>query len=105
MYGGMPDAMVREVKHLPPLIELHGEADRNVPPAKGEELVKLAKAIGVEAEYIGYPGKPHGFDFSDNDPMIPHALRPVLGFFDARLITAPPTPTPDSPRTPPAAQP
>ncbi|HEX9470045.1 MAG TPA: dienelactone hydrolase family protein [Bradyrhizobium sp.] len=105
MYGGMPDAMVREVKHLPPLIELHGEADRNVSPAKGEELVKLAKAIGVEAEYIGYPGKPHGFDFSDNDPMIPDALGRVVGFFEARLITATPTPAPDSPRTPPAAQP
>ena len=40
MYGGVPDAMASQVKHLPPLIELHGDADRNVPFAKGEELVK-----------------------------------------------------------------
>jgi carboxymethylenebutenolidase len=105
MYGGMPDAMVPEVKHLPPLIELHGEADRNVPPAKGEELVKLAKAIGVEAEFVGYPGKTHGFDFSDNDPMTADALARVVGFFEARLLTATPTPASDSPRTPPTAQP
>lgn len=69
LYGGMPDTMVSEVKHLPPLIELHGTADRNVPPAKGEELVKLGKAVGTEAEYIVYPGRHHGFDFSDTDPM------------------------------------
>jgi carboxymethylenebutenolidase len=105
MYGGMPDAMVPEVKHLPPLIELHGEADRNVPPAKGEELVKLGKAIGVEAEFVGYPGKTHGFDFSDNDPMTADALGRVVRFFEARLLTATPIPASDSPRTPPAAQP
>jgi len=61
--------MVSEVKHLPPLIELYGTADRNVPPAKGEELVKLGKAVGTEAEFIVYPGRHHGFDFSDTDPM------------------------------------
>jgi hypothetical protein len=37
----MPNAMVA-VKHMPALLEIHGEADRNVPVAKGEELVKLA---------------------------------------------------------------
>ena len=85
LYGGMPDAMVSEIKHLPPLIELHGTADRNVPPAKGEELVKLGKAIGAEAEYIVYPGRPHGFDFSDTDPMTAEALDRVVRFFESRL--------------------
>ena len=42
MYGGMPDAIVAQVKHMPPLVELHGEADRNVPLASGGELVNLA---------------------------------------------------------------
>ena len=27
LYGGMPDATVAKVKHLPPTIELHGDAD------------------------------------------------------------------------------
>jgi carboxymethylenebutenolidase len=45
MYGGIPDAMVAEVKHMPPLIELHGEADRSVPLTKGEELVRIAKRL------------------------------------------------------------
>ena len=85
LYGGMPDAMVSDVKHLPPLIDLHGNADHNVPFAKGEELVKLGKAVGAEAEFVAYPGKPHGFDFSDNDPMAADAIDRVVRFFEARL--------------------
>jgi len=85
LYGGMPDAMVSEVKHLPPLIELHGAAERNVSPAKGAELVKLGKAIGADAEFVVYPGKEHGFDFSDTDPMTADAIDHVVRFFESRL--------------------
>ena len=85
LYGGMPDATVPQVKHLPPLIELHGEADRNVPIARGEELVKLAKTVGAEAEFVGYPGRGHGFDFSDTDPMTADAIGRVVGFFEVRF--------------------
>lgn len=63
MYGGMPGAMLPQVKHVPPLIELHGEADDNVPLAKGEELVKLAKVVGAPAEQVTYPGRGQGVDF------------------------------------------
>jgi carboxymethylenebutenolidase len=85
LYGGMPDAMVSQVRHLPPLIESHGEADTNVQLAKGEELVKLGKAIGAEAEFVTYPGRHHGFDFSDTDPMTADAVSRVTKFFEARL--------------------
>jgi carboxymethylenebutenolidase len=85
LYGGMPDAMASEVRHLPPLIELHGEAHRNVPLAQGEQLVKLGKAVGAEAELVAYPGRAHGFDFSDSDPMAADAIGRVVRFFEARL--------------------
>jgi carboxymethylenebutenolidase len=85
LYGGMPDKIAPEVKHLPPLLELHGDADRNVPFARGEELVKLAKAAGGQAELIAYPGKGHAFDFSDSDPMATDAVDRVVRFFQARL--------------------
>jgi carboxymethylenebutenolidase len=85
MYGGMPDAMVPEVKHLPPLVELHGDADRNVPLAKGQELVKLAKAVGSQAEQVTYPGREHGFDFSDTDPMTADAIARITRFFQSEL--------------------
>ena len=88
LYGGMPDAMVSRVKHLPPLIELHGEADQNVPFASGRELVKLGKSVGADAEQVAYPGKPHGFDFSDSDPATADAVSRVVGFFTARLLAA-----------------
>jgi carboxymethylenebutenolidase len=86
LYGGMPDAMVSQTKRLPPLIALHGEADRNVPLAKGEELVKLGKALGAEAELVTYPNRQHGFDFSDTDPMTADAIERVIRFFQARLL-------------------
>jgi carboxymethylenebutenolidase len=85
LYGGIPSAMVSEVKHLPPLLALHGEADQNVSPAEGENLVKLAKSVGVEAEFVTYPGRRHGFDFSDTDPMAADAVGRVVRFFETRF--------------------
>jgi carboxymethylenebutenolidase len=85
LYGGMPDAMTAKVKHLPPLIVLHGEEDRNVPIAEGRQLVELGKIAGAEAEFVPYPGKAHGFDFSDTDPATPDAIDRVTRFFQRRL--------------------
>jgi len=81
----MPDATVPQVKHPPPLIELHGEADRNVSIAEGKELVRLGKTVGAEAEFVSYPGRGHGFDFSDTDPMTADAIGRVVGFFEVRF--------------------
>ncbi len=85
LYGGLPDAIASEVRHLPPLLELHGEADSNVPLREGERLVRLAKAAGGEAEHVTYPGKTHAFDFSDTDPATSDAIGRVTRFFAARL--------------------
>ncbi|QQO37674.1 dienelactone hydrolase family protein [Bradyrhizobium diazoefficiens] len=85
LYGGMPHAMATKVKHLPPLIALHGEADKNVPIAEGRQLVALGKLVGTETEFVPYPGKAHGFDFSDTDPMTQDAIDRVTRFFQAKL--------------------
>jgi carboxymethylenebutenolidase len=85
LYGGMPHAMAAKVKHLPPLIALHGETDRNVPIAEGQQLVALGKSVGAESEFVPYPGKAHGFDFSDTDPMTSDAIDRVTRFFQAKL--------------------
>jgi carboxymethylenebutenolidase len=86
LYGGMPQAMTAKVKHMPPLIALHGDADKNVPIEEGRQLVALAKSVGAETEFVPYPGKAHGFDFSDTDPMTPDAIDRVTKFFQARLV-------------------
>ena len=86
LYGGMPEKIAPGVKRLPPLIELHGDADRNVPPADGEALVALAKSVGAQAEHVIYPGKAHGFDFADHDPMTADAIQRVGRFFRERLV-------------------
>jgi carboxymethylenebutenolidase len=88
LYAGMPAAIVSGVKHLPPLIELHGRADTNVAFAEGEQLVKLGKKLGAEAEQVPYPGKAHGFDLSETDPMAADAIARVVRFFEARLRAA-----------------
>ncbi|MGJ4941217.1 dienelactone hydrolase family protein [Bradyrhizobium sp. HKCCYLS1011] len=88
LYGGMPDQIATSVKHLPPLLELHGDADRNVSIARGEALVRLAKTVGAPAELVTYPGKPHGFDFAENDPASADAVARVVGFFRERLPAA-----------------
>ncbi|QPF95188.1 dienelactone hydrolase family protein [Bradyrhizobium commune] len=85
LYGGMPEAMTAKVKRLPPLIVLHGEADRNVPIREGRQLVALGKSVGAETEFVPYPGKAHGFDFSDTDPMTPDAIDRITKFFQTRL--------------------
>jgi carboxymethylenebutenolidase len=55
LYGGMPGKIAPQVKHMPPMIELHGSDDRNVPLAAGEALVALTKAVGAPAEQVTYP--------------------------------------------------
>ncbi|WP_417066765.1 dienelactone hydrolase family protein [Niveibacterium terrae] len=45
-YGGIPAAARHEIVQLPPLLELHGDADRVVPLAQGQALVTLAKGLG-----------------------------------------------------------
>jgi carboxymethylenebutenolidase len=86
LYGGMPEKIAPRVKRLPPLLALHGDADHNVPFAQGEALVALAKAVGAPAELVRYPGKAHGFDFSDSDPMATDAVDRVVRFLQSRLV-------------------
>jgi carboxymethylenebutenolidase len=88
LYGGMPEKIAPHVKRMPPLLELHGDADRNVSLANGVALVKLAKSVDAEADQITYPGKPHGFDFGDRDSATGDAIAHVVGFFKTRLIAA-----------------
>jgi carboxymethylenebutenolidase len=64
-YGGVPSLFRGEISHLPPLLELHGDADQTVLPSEGKELVDLARGLGQSAEMVVYPGAGHGFGGTD----------------------------------------
>ena len=83
----MPEKIAPGVKHMPPIIELHGDADRNVPPTDGAALVALAKSVGASAAHVTFPGKAHGFDFAENDPAARDAVERVTRFFAAQIGT------------------
>lgn len=85
LYGGMPRMLQAMVTHLPPLLALHGDADKLVSISEDRALVKLAARIGAEAHLVVYPGKGHGFDFKPNDPDSADAVRRVTQFFAAKL--------------------
>ena len=55
-YGGISGPKA-EIAQLPPLLALHGEADRVIAIAAGTALVARARALGGQAELVTYPGR------------------------------------------------
>ncbi|WP_369723014.1 hypothetical protein AB8Z38_02705 [Bradyrhizobium sp. LLZ17] len=47
--------------------------------------LELGKSVGAEAEFVTYPGRAHGFDFSETDPMTSNAIDRVTKFLQAKL--------------------
>jgi len=64
-YGGIPDSLKGRTVHLPPLLELHGDADRVVPLEQGRALADLARTTGRHGEIVVYKGAGHGFEGQD----------------------------------------
>ena len=84
-YGGIPAQRTagskHPITHMPPLLELHGDADTVVPIEKGKELVELTRSLGQTAEMVVYPGAGHGF----NRSAATDAEQRTLEFFRAQL--------------------
>jgi carboxymethylenebutenolidase len=81
-YGGIPNGLKDEITHLPPLLELHGDADRRVPLAEGNALVDLAHGLDSPAERVVYPGAGHGFSGANATD----AERRTVAFFQRWLL-------------------
>lgn len=73
-YGGIPTAVKDEITRLPPLLELHGDADRSVPLEEGKTLLELARTLGQPCEMIVYPGAGHGFRGKDDKDSRQHTI-------------------------------
>jgi carboxymethylenebutenolidase len=84
-YGGIPDAVAGRVLHLPPTLELHGDADEEAPLSGGKALIETARALGAPAEQVVYPGARHGFDFDPNRSDSKDAQARAIEFLQRHL--------------------
>ena len=60
-FGGIPEVFAKDVKRLPPVLILHGDADRVVPVTEAEALERLLLENGFTYEKKIYPRQGHGF--------------------------------------------
>jgi carboxymethylenebutenolidase len=86
-FGGFPDVLARDLKTLPPVLILHGDADRIVPVSEARELVGLCKEKKVLHELVIYPGQGHGFT---GDPARDALLR-ASDWLDRHVKSADPS--------------
>lgn len=64
-FGGMPDEVIAEMKHLPAVLILHGDRDHTVPVTEAFKLESLLKARNAPHELKIYKGAGHGFQGPD----------------------------------------
>jgi len=88
--GGGSDPLEREARNFPPLLILHGEADRIVPVKFAVSLRKAVIAQGGEVEMHLYPGVRHGFTAPKSPTYSEEAaadsFRRTVTFLKQRLI-------------------
>jgi carboxymethylenebutenolidase len=60
--GGYAETLKDDVRHFPPLLILHGEADSVVPISSAYRLRDAVIAAGGQVEMHVYPGAEHGFN-------------------------------------------
>ena len=80
-FGGLPDVLVPQVNHMPPVLILHGEADATVPVAEAHKLKRLFDEKQLPYEMKTYTGAGHAFHGAD---MMDAAQR-TLSFLDQHL--------------------
>lgn len=61
-FGGMPDHFAEQVRHLPPVLILHGDQDTVVPVSEAYKLEALYRARQAAYEMKIYPNANHGFN-------------------------------------------
>jgi len=80
-YGGLPEWEELDPARLPPILILHGDADRNVPVREAYKLEQFLKESGVSYDMHIYAGAGHGFRGGDREDSI----KRTLDFFNAHV--------------------
>jgi len=90
VYGGVPSVLRMPISRLPPLLVLHGEADKNEPVQRAYDVAALAQSVGAHVVLKTYPGAPHGFDGEPlNSANAVDARRRTVDFLSSHLGSAP----------------
>ncbi len=64
-FGGLPDHFAERVRHLPPVLILHGERDNRVPVDEARKIEALYQARQASYEIKIFPNAGHGFSGFD----------------------------------------
>jgi len=80
-FGGLPDIFGKQAQTMPPILILHGDADKAVPVAEAYKLETLLKEKKSPYEIKIYEQQGHGF----NGPAAADALQRTLAFFEKNL--------------------
>jgi carboxymethylenebutenolidase len=84
-YGGLPEWEELDLGRLPPVLILHGDADRNVRVQEAYKLEQTLSESGVFHEMHIYAGAGHGFRGGDREDSI----KRTLDFFDVHVKRTP----------------
>jgi carboxymethylenebutenolidase len=84
-YAGVSRVPGFEAKRFPPLLIMHGEADRRQGIELGRKLYDVAKALGGEVEFVSYPNTDHGFAQNFGTFPADDAFKRTLAFMEKHL--------------------
>jgi dipeptidyl aminopeptidase/acylaminoacyl peptidase len=69
-----------------PSLILHSEGDDRCPIGQGEQCFSMLKSIGVDTEFVRYPGGSHLFVWAGSEPSyVVDFLSRIVGWFEAHL--------------------
>ena len=84
-YAGVSRVPGFEAKRFPPLLIMHGEADRRQGIELGRRLYDVAKALGGTVEFVSYPDTDHGFAQNFGTHAADDAFKRTVAFMEKHL--------------------
>ena len=72
-----------------PTLVIHNEEDHRCLIEQGEQLFAALKKLGVEAEFVRYPGESHGLSRGGKPWHRVHRLKSIVEWFERKLKPAP----------------
>jgi carboxymethylenebutenolidase len=84
-YAGVSRVPGFEAKRFPPLLIMHGEADRRQGIELGRKLYDVAKGLSGEVEFVSYPNTDHGFAQNFGTFAADDAFKRTVAFMEKHL--------------------